>query len=87
MSAGVVIQTSRMRAALAEERARAAEELRRWKDIFDSIAIGIYLVEPERNTIVLANPAFLSLLGLSEKDIGISFYESIPHPTQTARPH
>jgi PAS domain S-box-containing protein len=83
-NAGAVIQDVQLRAAVAEERARSADELRRWKDIFDSIAIGIYVLEPVRNSIILANPAFLSLHRMSNEDLGISLYD-LYRPSDTDR--
>jgi PAS domain S-box-containing protein len=83
-SAGAVIDRAHMRAAVAEEHARSADELRRWKDIFDSIAIGISVFEPVDDTIIFVNQAFASLYGMSEDQCaGASIYDLSPPSERT----
>jgi PAS domain S-box-containing protein len=74
--AAVAIADSRADAAKLEERVRAAEELRRWYDIFRHIAIGVSLSDPKTNTIILANPALAAMHMIPPNKItGISIFD------------
>jgi PAS domain S-box-containing protein len=63
--AAITIADSRADAAMLEERVRAAEELRRWGDVFRHTAIGVTLNDPKTHTAILGNPAFEAMFGLS----------------------
>lgn len=80
-NAGAVIQDARLRAAIAEERARTADELQRWKNIFDNIAVGIAVSDPESNTLRFANPAYAAMHGLTSAAVeGLSIFNTYaPH--------
>jgi PAS domain S-box-containing protein len=67
-AAAVALAESRANVARLEERLRAAEELRRWHDIFHHIAIGVTVHDPTSNSIVLANPAFAAMFALSPNE-------------------
>jgi PAS domain S-box-containing protein len=72
-TAAIVIADGRANAAALEQRVRAAEKVRRWHDIFQHIAIGVSVIDPKSNTVVLANPAFAALHALlPDEVIGMS---------------
>jgi PAS domain S-box-containing protein len=61
-------ESERRRAAL-EERERVSGQLRRWSDAFDNAAFGIVVSDPKTHTVVLANPAFAAMLGMTRAEL------------------
>jgi PAS domain-containing protein len=83
--AAVVIADSRAHVAMLEERVHAADELRRWHDMFQHLAIGVALNDPASNTLFLVNPAAAAMLGYSTNEIiGMSVFE-VYAPTDRQR--
>ena len=78
-TAVLATEETRHRAALLEERARIAEELHRWMDVFENVTFGISVVDPKSNTISFANQAFASLHGVSSDKVhGVSLFDFYP---------
>jgi PAS domain S-box-containing protein len=74
--AAITISDDRAHAAILEERVRAAEELRRWHDVFQHLAIGVTVTDPTSNTIILCNPAFGMMFAIPSNDIfGMSIFD------------
>jgi PAS domain S-box-containing protein len=74
-AAAVALAEGRAKVARLEERLRAADELRRWRDIFHHIAIGVEVTDPKSNTVILANPAAAAMYGMSTSGIiGMSLF-------------
>lgn len=68
---------ARLRAAVAEEHARSAAELRRWKHIFDNIAVGIAISDPKRNALITVNAAYAAMHGMPvDTAKGLSIFET-----------
>jgi PAS domain S-box-containing protein len=73
------LEESRNREALLEARSRAAEELHRWIDVFENVAIGISVIDPVSDNIRFANRAFANLHGMSfDRLPGVSLYDLYP---------
>jgi PAS domain S-box-containing protein len=74
--AAITIADSRAHVVMLEERLRAAQELRQWRDIFHHIAIGVSMSDPKTNTIMLANPALAAMHMIPPNQItGISIFD------------
>jgi PAS domain S-box-containing protein len=72
----LAIEHAHLRAAVLEERAQAADALRRWMDVFENVAFGISVVDPKSNTISFANQAFATLHGMSSDRVhGMSMFD------------
>jgi PAS domain S-box-containing protein len=75
----VAFEESRRREAVLETRMRDAEELRRWKDVFENVTFGISIIDPESNTISCANRAFGDLVGMPLDSLkGASLFDMYP---------
>jgi PAS domain S-box-containing protein len=75
-AAAVALAEGRAKVAQLEEHLRAADELRRWHDIFRYIAIGVKVTDPKSNTVILANPAAAAMYGMSTSEIiGMSLFD------------
>jgi PAS domain S-box-containing protein len=75
-AAAVALAEGRTKVARLEERLRAAEELRRWHDIFQHIAMGVALNDPKSNTVILANPTGAAMVGMTTNEIaGMSVFD------------
>ncbi len=58
------LEASRLRQAMLEERARAAEAARRWADAFHNAAFGIAIWDAATGTVEAVNPAGAALCGV-----------------------
>jgi PAS domain S-box-containing protein len=75
-AAAVALAEGRAKVARLEERLRAAEEPRQWRDIFHHIAIGVSMSDPKTNTIMLAKPGLAAMHMIPPNQItGISIFD------------
>ena len=54
---------------LIADRKRAAEELRKWKHIFDHAGFGMAIIDPANHTLKAVNPAFAQMHGYSVQEL------------------
>jgi PAS domain S-box-containing protein len=67
-AAEALTESERQRAIL-EERQRSSEQLRRWSDAFENAAFGIAVSDPKTNIILLVNPAFAAMQGMTRAEV------------------
>jgi PAS domain S-box-containing protein len=75
-AAAITIADHRAHLATLEERLKAAEELHKWQEIFQNIAVGVCVTDPGNDTIGLANPAYAAIHEVPREDVlGKSLFE------------